>query len=246
MAIIGGTPWGDTLNGTSSADIINGQGGDDHLYGLGGDDYLVGGPGADWLDGGAGTDVVSYAGAGAGVTADLKGWLPGTGDAQGDHFVGIENLSGSPFNDSLLGDQNANELWGNAGNDNLYGGGGLASDVLHGNDGNDHLSGDGGADILYGGAGADTFVYNYNLNGAGGDVIKDFSSEQGDRIEMRFFDTGSLTFVGSNAFTGLGQVHYLIKDGNTYVEANTTGDNHADFSIELTGVHQLHASDFIL
>ena len=102
--------------------------------------------------------------------------------------------------------------------------------------------------MLTGGAGADTFGHEgklADLAGQGGDTIKDFSSQQGDRLEFGFGD-GKPTFVGTNAFTGLDRVHYVVKGGNTYVEANTTGDTHADFTVELAGVHQLHASDFIV
>ena len=76
------------------------------------------------------------------------------GDAEGDTFQGIENLTGSIYADTLWGDDGINELMGMDGNDVLQGYGG--DDRLHGGNGNDTLAGMDGADMLNGGAGADT------------------------------------------------------------------------------------------
>src|SRR6185295_14112803 len=94
---------------------------------------------ADSLDGGIGTDTASYATAGAGVAARLAAPAGNTGDAAGDSYVSIENLTGTNFADTLTGDGNAN--------------------VLAGLDGNDTLIGGAGADSLDGGAGSDTASY---------------------------------------------------------------------------------------
>ena len=67
------------------------------------------------------------------------------------------------------------------GNDTLDGGKG--NDILYGQGGNDILIGGEGDDILFGGSGADTFVWQ-NGN-PGHDVIKDFNSSEGDRIDLR-------------------------------------------------------------
>ncbi|HLL31772.1 MAG TPA: hypothetical protein VK403_12320, partial [Allosphingosinicella sp.] len=56
MAILNGTPDGDTINGTSGDDTIEGFGGNDWLYGLEGNDILIGGDGFDILSGGDGDD----------------------------------------------------------------------------------------------------------------------------------------------------------------------------------------------
>lgn len=61
----------------------------------------------------------------------------------GDRVIGVENITGSKFNDYL---------WGDAGNN-----------ILKGGDGDDFLDGHDGADILEGGAGAD-----YLTGGGGG------------------------------------------------------------------------------
>ncbi|MFN4203915.1 MAG: calcium-binding protein [Tabrizicola sp.] len=147
----------DTLSGLGGADWLSGGAGNDLLYGGDGDDMLIGGAGADRLEGGTGTDLASYAGAAAGVLADLT--TPGlnTGEAQGDVYVAVEDLEGTSFNDTLAGDAAANRLYGGAGNDSLSGRAG--NDILFGGDGNDILLGGAGSDILYGGAGFDIASY---------------------------------------------------------------------------------------
>ena len=50
-----------------------------------------------------------------------------TGDAAGDTYIGIANLTGSAFDDTLTGDDNNNTLTGGVGNDILDGGAGCDS-----------------------------------------------------------------------------------------------------------------------
>lgn len=152
------TSGADDIAGTIFDDTIAGGAGADTLRGGWGDDTLVGGFGADRLEGDAGADTASYADAPAGVTGDLSGALPGSGDAAGDLFVAIENLAGSPHADLLAGDANANALLGGGGGDMLLGQSG--NDTLDGGDGDDTQRGGAGADMLDGGAGRDTADYS--------------------------------------------------------------------------------------
>ena len=126
MPVFFGTPGNDVLTGTSGADVLNG---------LGGDDLLIGDAGLDRLDGGDGTDTVSYAGSATGVTADLLIRRGAGGDAEGDQYFFVENLTGSGFGDVLIGDSRDNVLSGGAGRDRLEGGRG--ADLLIGGDGVD-------------------------------------------------------------------------------------------------------------
>ena len=102
------------LTGRDGNDILAGAAGNDTLTGDTGNDLLNGGVGNDLLNGGIGTDTADYgtftiggqavSGATAGVTVDLN--LIGaqnTGGAGTDTLVGIENLTGSNFNDTLAG-----------------------------------------------------------------------------------------------------------------------------------------------
>jgi hypothetical protein len=91
------------LTGLDGNDILNGALGNDTLYGGNGDDILVGGAGADVLNGGAGSNTASYASATVGVFALLDDSLQNTGDALGDTYTLIENITGSNLNDTLGG-----------------------------------------------------------------------------------------------------------------------------------------------
>ncbi|MCV3274176.1 M10 family metallopeptidase C-terminal domain-containing protein [Roseobacter sinensis] len=96
--------------------------GDDQINELSaghGDDTLTGGGGGDMLDGGAGSDTADYSDATSGVRLNLR-----RDASEGDSFVSIENLSGSGFDDRLIGDNAANVLTGQGGDDTLRGGGG--------------------------------------------------------------------------------------------------------------------------
>jgi Ca2+-binding RTX toxin-like protein len=86
-----------------------------------------------------------------------------------DTLMGIENLVGTMFGDSLTGDGNANVLAGGAGNDVLDGG--ASNDTLAGGAGVDTVKGGGGDDLILqdnarlsdtldGGAGIDTVDYS--------------------------------------------------------------------------------------
>ncbi|MEE1657929.1 calcium-binding protein [Microvirga sp. CF3062] len=144
------------FQGANGHDTLMGFGGNDALLGGDGNDTLSGGEGADWLDGGTGINVVSYAQATSGVIANLQNPGANAGEAAGDSFNLIQNLTGSRFNDTLTGDGASNTLVGGDGNDLLVGGEG--ADHLIGGNGDDTLDGGGGTDILEGGAGRNTYV----------------------------------------------------------------------------------------
>lgn len=166
------------LAGSDSGDMLRGGGGNDTLSGGSGNDTLNGGSGADVLDGGSGKDTASYAGADTGVAADLSGKTSSLGDAAGDAFSSIENLTGSGFADVLTGNGKGNSLRGLNGDD-----------VLIGGRGKDALSGGRGDDLLIGGGGNDRFVFKQN---GGQDTIDDFQRKgKGEKIDLRDFDIGS-------------------------------------------------------
>lgn len=118
-----GTPGPDVILGRGGLDVIVGLGGDDVLCGGAGDDYLEGGVGDDDLDGGSGSDFLLYLWSPGPVRASLASHRA-RGASGADNFVRFENLAGSPDDDRLSGDANANQIYGMLGNDVLRGGNG--------------------------------------------------------------------------------------------------------------------------
>lgn len=156
----GGDAEGDKL---VSIENLTGSRFADRLIGDGGSNVLVGLAGADRLDGGGGVDRASYVASDAGVYVDLSAGYGKGGHAEGDTLTRIENVDGSSFDDTLIGDGGANTLNGGNGDDTLKGGGG--ADVLSGGMGNDVLMGGAGADTMNGGAGVDTASYSESGTG---------------------------------------------------------------------------------
>ncbi len=232
----------DTLFGEADNDYLSGDEGSDAVYGGGGNDTLVGGAGADKLFGDEGTDTADYSASGAGVTVNLASAAGSGGDAEGDALSGVENLTGSKFDDSLTGDNGVNVLSGGAGNDMLAGGQ--------------------GADMLTGGDGVDTADYSassaavtVNLEtgtGKGGDAEGDVLSGIENLIGSKFNDVltgnGSTNVIeggdgddtitgGSNddkLFGGAGNDLFLVEwsyHGDTYFGGAGVDTFSADVSV---------------
>lgn len=118
------------LTGGALANFLNGGAGDDILIGNAGNDILTGGAGTDVINGGAGTDTVTYFLDGAGVNVDLGAGTATDGSGATDTLTAIENVTGSAFNDTLIGDTGDNTLTGGDGDNTLTGGGGNDTFVI--------------------------------------------------------------------------------------------------------------------
>jgi VCBS repeat-containing protein len=116
--------------------------------------------------------------------------------------------------------QNDLIAFGLNGNDIITGNSG--NDILVGGKGNDTLIGGAGNDTLIGGAGADMFVFK---PGDGRDVITDFSSGQGDRIDLSAFSTIGDFANLSLSIDGLDTIIQLGTGQHITVE-NTVDSNH--------------------
>ncbi|WP_447794270.1 M10 family metallopeptidase C-terminal domain-containing protein [Pseudomonas farris] len=229
--------------------------GSENLRGTGNDlnNVLVGGTGNDRLDGGAGDDTLD-----GGVGSDL---MMG-GDGADTYYVDdvfdfvIDMGFSLSEHDRVLSsiDYNINtniEDLQFLGTDNLIGTGNDVANRMTGNTGNNTLDGGLGTDTLTGGDGADTFVFNaWNETGIGNlrDVITDFSSLQGDKVDLTQFDANLLsagvngfTFIGANDFTGAGQLRFI----DHVLSGNVSGNTGADFEIQLIGVNSFSANELV-
>ncbi|WP_262689391.1 hypothetical protein [Kordiimonas aestuarii] len=209
----GGDAEGDRYAGiedvaaTAHDDTLIGDAANNRLLGGDGHDLLSGGAGADLLHGGAGLDRVDYGSSSEAVAVNLGSETGSGGDAEGDVIVRVEEVSGSGFNDTLIGSDSSNKLFGAAG-----------GDLLTGLDGDDYLTGDGGDDTLVGGAGGDV------LDGGDGQ----------DEISYAVSSAGVTVNLATNSVSGGDATHDLIASiesasGSAYGDALT--GNSADNSL---------------
>lgn len=115
-----------------------------------GDDTLLASGGADRFDAGDGRDMVDYSDGHAASRIDLANGIF-KGGAAGDRLIGVEDIIGSMFGDTIIGTDAANALDGFVGADSLFGG--LGADLITGGFGSDRIDG-GAADA----SGPDTLI----------------------------------------------------------------------------------------
>ena len=222
------------INGTGNAlaNVIIGNSGNNILAGLGG---------ADFLNGGTGTDTASYAASAEAVNVNMMTWTASGGDAAGDTFSGIENLTGSNWDDTIEGSTGTNVLAGGLGIDTVsyehalaavtvnlattlaQSTGGAGSDTLSGFENltgsafNDTLTGGAGSNVLRGLAGNDTYVVNNaddvvdESTGAGIDLVRASASFD---LSATLGDVENLTLTGSAAINGKGNALANTITGN--------------------------------
>jgi Ca2+-binding RTX toxin-like protein len=218
-----GTPRPDVIVGLAGSDVIRGRRHDDRICGKGGNDVLFGGrgndrlatgpgnnsvvgqQGRDVLQGGSGPDDdADYFDASRSVFATIKdGYARGAGR---DRILpGIDELFGSPHDDTLIGDGRGQLLAGFGGDDRLSGGG--SNDLLAGGSGNDRIDGGSGAydvldDLEFGGP------------GTSGGVVLDLSrgSERGHGRDRLRRVEGTYGSPGDDRLTGSDGSDILVGD----------------------------------
>ena len=193
----------ENLEGSAFNDAFIGDSGANRLDGAGGNDILIGGLGADVLIGGDGSDTADYSDNWGAVFVNLTTGKGNGNAAEGDTYSSIENVTGSVFYDTLIGDAGANVLAGGF-----------------------------GADTLVGNAGADTFVFNTALDGAiNVDTINDFTAVD-DTIELASSVFGTLAagtlgadafVIGSGATTASQRIIYNSDTGSLFYDADGSG-----------------------
>ena len=254
--IVYGNAGNDILYTGAGGETLYGGADNDKLYGGAGNDVLDGGTGADYLNGGSGEDIADYEDSIAAVRADLPSQSLNAGDAFGDVYVGIEDLTGSAFSDTLLGDANANVLVGGAGGDTLYGRAG--DDYLYGGADGDTLNGGAGNDYLDGGDGTNLVTYSdatagvtVNLSvvgpqdtvGAGIDTILNVENVTGSAFADTLTGDANTNILtggaGADVMTGGdgSDIYYVDNAGDKVVETSTGGYDtiYSSVSYTLTG-----------
>jgi Ca2+-binding RTX toxin-like protein len=227
--LIGGA-YADTLYGGAGNDVLDGGAGSDKVRGEAGDDRIVYDAADSIIDGGAGRDTLVLK---IGATVDLSTFTSNQVTSGSAYVAGFEDLDASAASGAVTvtGSQFANTLIGSAYADKLAGGA--------------------GSDVLTGGGGGDLFVFGAY---AAGDIdkITDFSTAQGDHIDLSAIDavTGGtddpFSFIGQTAFHHVaGELRYGATTGGVMVQGDVNGDGVADFSI-LVSVSTLTNTDFIL
>jgi len=226
--VLDGLDGNDTLEGLGGNDTLLGRGGSDVLKGGVGNDMLDGGTESDTLEGGAGNDLYVIDVAPTPQTIDTIVEIATGGiDAIStslDSFSMASSVNGATFIEILehvgdtafagTGNDGANIIRGNAGNDTLNGAGG--ADRLIGFAGNDTLDGGAGADRLEGGLGDDTYVIDNAT-----DVVVEKPGEGTDTIQtaraslslaglhpvtlaLLYANVENLTYTGAGNFVGTG------------------------------------------
>ena len=141
------------LGGSEASDALIGDGGNDTLIGGSGDDILIPGSGTDTVEGGDGISDMMGVDYTAGqrpdqeLVVDLEvGTSTNDGYGNTDTLVSVEDILGTRFGDTILGDDMPNLLIGAEGNDLIDGRAG--NDLVWGGAGNDTLKGGTGFDVL--------------------------------------------------------------------------------------------------
>lgn len=241
--------------------------GNDVIVSSDGNDFLHGGPGDDMMEGGNGDDTYVVDSLDDGVVERVFGGIDevrlfGIEYVMGDSIENVRarggagNVSGNELDNAIAGSTNDNTLYGADGDDCIKGNEGR--DILRGGFGDDILIGGTGQDRLTGGEGAGRFVFQTlddskpNRNFA--DIIRDFFQSEGDTIKLSDIDADTttdgdqaFTFIGTDTFSGTaGELRYVSNGVDTFVEADVDGDGRLDMTIQLFGVIELTAGDFIL
>jgi Ca2+-binding RTX toxin-like protein len=183
------------INGTGNAlnNYITGNDGNNILDGVLGNDILAGGKGNDtYIVDSIYDTVIEKANEGTDLVKSSVNWTLGA-NLENLTLTGSDNLSGT-------GNELANIIIGNYGNNALDGGAG--NDTLEGNSGNDTLICGLGNDVMKGGAGNDTYYVDST-----GDTISDTSGTDTVVASISWtlgLNLENLTLTGSDPLTGIG------------------------------------------
>lgn len=290
-ALIGSVMSGnDMIQLSAFNDRFEGWGGNDRMFGGGGNDTLFGGDGNDTIQGGVGNDVlnggagrdrmngdqgddiyivtagdlsVEKANGGIDRVVSATSWklsahvenltLTGAASASGGGNNLANNITGNAGNNIVNGAAGNDRMFGDAGNDRMVGG--IGNDMLSGGTGADTLIGGLGRDMMSGGSGQtrDVFIFNSALDSSVGgqrDHLLDFQLGRDD-INLSGIDAnsrlaGNQEFEFSGAAADEYSVWFIRQAGGVSVRGDINGDLVADFEIWVSGVTYLNENDFLL
>ncbi|MFO1067922.1 MAG: calcium-binding protein [Geminicoccaceae bacterium] len=203
-----------------------------------GDDRVMVGEGTlgHHLSGGAGKDVLVYwntrPGTSDNVTLDLRDGILKADGATVARTSGFESIYTEDGDDRLVGDANANGLYGGGGEDRLFGREG--DDLIYGGEGDDFIYAGNGHDVVSGGAGDDYFKA-----GRDGDrfIFDDLNAGETDTISI-FGRLDKLDFRG--AVDSLGELKIKINaDDSATIKVAVDGGFHTVRIEELLDTHSL-------
>lgn len=185
-----GTRGDDVITGDGNANYLFDEEGDDMVYGGAGNDRFYGYEGDDYYDGGSGSDYLYFSSMTDEVTINLQAGTAVGAVTGNDTFVNIEHALGSKGDDTIIGSDEANYLYGYHGDDVIDGGA--------------------GQDTLYGHAGADRFVFSSLTDSTTVyvDRINDF--EQGSDL----IDVSALGYDSVSDFTRVDNGSYTKYEAN--------------------------------
>lgn len=257
-AAINGTGNGldNVLIGNSAKNTLTGGAGNDRIYGGAGVDKLIGGTGDDLY-------VVDLIAKGTGAKATVaiedtitekKGEGMDTVVLRLDDDVQAKLANATKATTLTLGSNLENLNARETGDLKLNLTGNAANNTIIGNDADNIIIGGLGTDTLTGGGGADTFRFNSLKElglGDSQDIITDFSSSDGDVIDLKFLKGWTFNGQGEeHQASGNKQLWAVAYDDESgtgvMLYGNSGGTTDADFSIKLVGVSELNAGDLVL
>jgi Ca2+-binding RTX toxin-like protein len=203
-----GTAIGDGSDTVATTELVFGSEHNDTLRGNDSPNLFAGMGGNDVIDGRGDLDVIAFPLTTAGVTVDMAlGTTSGDGT---DTFSAVEGVYGSPFDDSLTGDAQANTLYGGGGNDTLKGLAGndyflpdLGNDTVDGGDGDYDI-----VDFAFASTGVDASLTTGSASGDGQDSISGVESFSGsgfdDVLEGSAADDVLFGAIGDDLLKGAG------------------------------------------
>ena len=234
--VIIGSRDADVLNGNLGTDIIRAGDGDDHIrYGRGTDDSIDGGWGLDTL-------VAIADGASIDWTRVRDVEVVQAWSVMRDMLHGSAGADRLDFTRVLL--EGVDRIDGLGGDDEIFGS--PRDDVLAGGAGRDELTGGGGRDV---------FLVDVVAHSTPGrpDVVHDFVAGE-DRIDLAGIDADvgiegrqSFAYVGTSPFSGIaGELRAsFVSSGRWLLQGDIDGDQAADVSLMLLGVHAPGPGDIL-